>query len=618
MTDDDAPTNARAQARVKPAYAIFEGGGAKGITHIGALKALEKNGYAIVGAAGASAGAIIAALTAVGYSADELLDPMAGTDLLSNYEMKPTDLLGRRPWAFFNALRLITPWTLAGAGALSVIRFLINVTGALANYSNLITFFALVLIVPGALLLVPVIFCRGYLSTREIRKTLNFILRERLKAHYVDLGFDHEPPRYIRFSHIDPTVIPQCSLLKVIVSDANNNCLVQFDQNTPDVIVADAVAASAAIPFVFRSPPVRGAATDSDPVYVDGGLISNLPVWAFSSEKRALEREQQGAPIPVFAFTLSAKLNTPSAQGESQPSGRSSNRIVRFFHSLWKLIYYLPSKVFRPFSLFFRHVGLIVQTGIFGSQAIVKDFIPDLTVLQLRSPLKTLDFGCSREGAVSAYHAGFEQANNEISEALLVDELINSLLADLLERIIVRLQQIRSDLNVRDVSAKASNYSIFYKKTKQFTPESPPFPRLRLYLLIKLRGGSFKVFQSSGMDADSDDRMEFDARSKLGPRVFSERQATYTEFWGNARDPWMTKYEGALVSRDRQSIIAIPVFANPAARDIYGAKAPVQKALCLDSSDKLQSEFNDPEFLDWLSTEAVVFAQLMLKDLIDG
>lgn len=52
--------------------AVFEGGGVKGIGLVGAVAAVEKAGYKFVNLAGTSAGAIVAALLAVGYTADEI------------------------------------------------------------------------------------------------------------------------------------------------------------------------------------------------------------------------------------------------------------------------------------------------------------------------------------------------------------------------------------------------------------------------------------------------------------------------------------------------------------------------------------------------------------------
>lgn len=48
--------------------AVFEGGGVKGIGFVGAISEIEKAGYSFEYLAGTSAGAIIAALLAVGYS----------------------------------------------------------------------------------------------------------------------------------------------------------------------------------------------------------------------------------------------------------------------------------------------------------------------------------------------------------------------------------------------------------------------------------------------------------------------------------------------------------------------------------------------------------------------
>ncbi|PEO35075.1 patatin-like phospholipase family protein, partial [Bacillus pseudomycoides] len=51
---------------------VFEGGGVRGIAHVGAICALAKQGYECERVAGTSAGAIIAALLAAGYSCEEL------------------------------------------------------------------------------------------------------------------------------------------------------------------------------------------------------------------------------------------------------------------------------------------------------------------------------------------------------------------------------------------------------------------------------------------------------------------------------------------------------------------------------------------------------------------
>lgn len=53
---------------------VFQGGGMKGLAYIGALMALEENGYYCKKAAGSSMGAVFAGLVASGYKAHELLE----------------------------------------------------------------------------------------------------------------------------------------------------------------------------------------------------------------------------------------------------------------------------------------------------------------------------------------------------------------------------------------------------------------------------------------------------------------------------------------------------------------------------------------------------------------
>ncbi|WP_198115884.1 patatin-like phospholipase family protein [Massilia rhizosphaerae] len=53
-------------------YGVFQGGGVKGIALVGALQVAESRGISFEGVGGASAGAIVAALYAAGYSAGEM------------------------------------------------------------------------------------------------------------------------------------------------------------------------------------------------------------------------------------------------------------------------------------------------------------------------------------------------------------------------------------------------------------------------------------------------------------------------------------------------------------------------------------------------------------------
>ncbi|PLP87456.1 hypothetical protein CYD26_21385 [Pseudomonas sp. FFUP_PS_473] len=58
----------------RPIFLAMQGGGAKGVAHVGALKAIEKYRYDIRGVSGTSAGSMVAALVSVGYKADEMVN----------------------------------------------------------------------------------------------------------------------------------------------------------------------------------------------------------------------------------------------------------------------------------------------------------------------------------------------------------------------------------------------------------------------------------------------------------------------------------------------------------------------------------------------------------------
>src|SRR5690606_33326637 len=66
---------------------VLSGGGARGISHIGVLKALDELGVKISRIAGTSAGAIIGSMYAYGYKPDEIMDIVVKTKLFRS--MRP-------------------------------------------------------------------------------------------------------------------------------------------------------------------------------------------------------------------------------------------------------------------------------------------------------------------------------------------------------------------------------------------------------------------------------------------------------------------------------------------------------------------------------------------------
>ncbi len=83
-----------------------------------------------------------------------------------------------------------------------------------------------------------------------------------------------------------------CSL-KIIATDITQRKMTVFSMaTTPDTPVAEAVAASICLPLIFRPHKIDKS------LYVDGGLVSNLPVWAFDAERR-LDRSARTIAVQI-------------------------------------------------------------------------------------------------------------------------------------------------------------------------------------------------------------------------------------------------------------------------------------------------------------------------------
>ena len=336
-------------------------------------------------------------------------------------------------------------------------------------------------------------------------------------------------------------------------------------------VVADAVTASAAIPAAFAPPIVRGWTRDDRSVFADGGLVSNLPSWVFAVEKRALERQQQGPPAPIMAFTLAPEKPKKSAPIEKRLS-------------------------------IFGYVEDVLGTGIFSSQEVIEQFVADLDLIKLPTPLSTLAFDCGWEVAKEAYKAGHDAAYG-VLRLRRRDQLLTS-------RLLSRIRDnIQADVTTRRTLASA------------------PVPRLRVCLVdptgpADRETSEFRVTATADMEENADDRLPLDPRNGAAPRAFRDRKAVFASVaTASARELWMTKYEHALVWPDLCSIIAIPVFGRPPTP--HTALPPTQRVLCLDSSDSLRGEFDDPIFMARLmelsvATSATLIRERLIMEVPDG
>ena len=299
------------------AFGIFEGGGAKGLAHVGALKAAEERRVKFIGVAGTSAGAMVAALVAAGYTADELFDPGKGSKASGVLAADLMEFFDRTRWQEFCELKK-RAWDAVPAASgpfragWAAIRF------ALANRASL----------------TQLLKHKGFLSTDAFSTWFDELLRR--KTRTMDDG--------------SKVTFDEVRNLKVVVTDLTNQCPKVFCANkTPRVSVSDAVAASISIPFAFV-PVVHDKL-----ILVDGGLSSNYPAWAFD-----VERKRSPPLTPTLGFRL-----VPRQDAERGDTKVSDWSIYRFASSLFK------TAAFGDYSLETREVQglheipLLVRAGTF-------------------------------------------------------------------------------------------------------------------------------------------------------------------------------------------------------------------------------------------------------------
>ena len=530
-------------ATPRPIFAIFEGGGAKGVAHVGALDAIANNNLDIVGVAGTSAGALVAVLVAIGLDAVDIMDEHdCDANILKRNGLDPIKLLGVREWGRFRTLHRLFEYLgqEESPGAFKCWNFLVSLPFAATTFASLIR-------------------RRGHFSNTPIKNFVNKVIRDRLDMINSEAGLDWDIPEEPTFGDLArgwPTVVP----LKIVVTDVSSGELKIFDRRTAKVKVAEAVAASIAIPFIFE--PAR-IPSFSDGFFADGGLVSNLPLWAYIEEKLIFER--RGAPrVPVIGFSLQASRRKDGRNG--QP----------------KLLDY---------------VGSLVETALAGSQGISRQFLDDLTVIPLSTNLEMLDFGTSWAELKKAREAGRIDADRHIRFLLQVKP----------DRIRFELQAVHDEalqmINARRKAQKLGRVD-----------------HLRVNLIRPWGNFSLRVVEGVNMNDDADDRLLLDRDGEGAARVFRDKGVRVLRS-NSAKDHesrrYMTKYERALVRNSVQSIIAVPIFRNGREnweREERDRDSP-DGVLCLDSDEPdLTADFGNTELVKLLiDKSSVLFAAINLE-----
>jgi len=137
--------------------------------------------------------------------------------------------------------------------------------------------------------------------------------------------------------------------LKIVATDVLNKRMHLFSQHTtPDQPVSEAVAASIALPIIFRPFSTAGS------YFFDGGIVSNLPVWAFDDERE----------LNPGAVTIAIEIEDP-------PSDPIAGRRPTLFQ--------------------------LIRTAAFGAAMLNKRSIRDLEIVRLEAPIGLLAFDADKK-----------------------------------------------------------------------------------------------------------------------------------------------------------------------------------------------------------------------------
>ncbi len=227
------------ETNVLKADAVFEGGGVKGIGLVGAVAVAEERGYQWQNVAGTSAGAIVATLLSAGYTAAEMKEIM---EKLDYNDFKDSGLLDKVP-----------------------------LVGKIAS----------------------LIFEKGIYEGKWFENWMRGLLKKKGKETFGNLIADEfqNDERY-RFK------------LRVIASDISSGRMLVLPQDIADfgirpedLNIVAAVRMSMSIPFFYEPVRLRNMKTNQVSYIVDGGILSNFPVWLFDTEGAIPE-------WPTFGFKL--------------------------------------------------------------------------------------------------------------------------------------------------------------------------------------------------------------------------------------------------------------------------------------------------------------------------
>jgi len=313
--------------------AVFQGGGVKGIGLVGAVAAIEKAGYEFVNVAGSSAGAIVSALIAVGYDSDELQVELNRLDYLKLRQKKKLSKLGP----------------------------------------------------PGNLL--SIITSYGIYSANYFEDWLESLLQKKNKTRFKDIKTDFEGEKYrYKFNAIASDITDR----KMLVLPGD---LKRFGYDPDDFKIAKAVRMSMSIPVFFE--PFKLKDIDGkEHIIVDGGLLSNYPIWL-------LDDNSNNPPWPTIGFKFSTDTSDDSDQTDTCAQTNEIQNIFSYLMSLLQTMIDAHDKY---------HISN--SNGDFERTILISN---KLDTCNKRKQISTTDFDITQDECEKLYSNGFSIAQKFLS-----------------------------------------------------------------------------------------------------------------------------------------------------------------------------------------------------------
>jgi NTE family protein len=276
--------------KLHSADAVFEGGGVKGIAFLGALGIMERL-WSWENVAGTSAGAIVAAFTAVGMSSQEVARVLDRVQLQELMDVNWEDKIDR----LFSSVSILSG--MPGVGVLRKHAF------------SILKDFGI------------------YEGNRFID-----LINENLPADTLTFGNLLYDAKAAKDS-------PYRYKLRVVASDVTANRMLILPQDIryfgidPDTLsIAEALRMSMSIPIFFEPWKLKDRKGRTHYI-VDGGILSNYPIWMFD------------APVgeepswPTFGFDLFIPGNQMDGHLPFPEDVAETNNVLEFARGVWNTLF---------------------------------------------------------------------------------------------------------------------------------------------------------------------------------------------------------------------------------------------------------------------------------------